>query len=441
MTTRVVILGGGFGGIYTTLGLDKAAKDLDLDVTIVNRDNFFLFTPMLSEIATGGIDTRHSVNPIRRMFKRARFIEGEVEGVDFASRTIGVRLPSEEVTHLPYDHLVFALGSVPNFFNIPGVEEHSISLKSLADAIVLRNQVIQRLEVADVCDPAGRAELLTFVVGGGGLAGIELAGDLNDYVRGAARAYPNVSPFDIRVIILEAGPRLMAELSASLGEFARRKLIERGVDVRLNTPLQQATANSVTAGGVEIKTRNLCWTAGIAPTPFVERLGIPLERGRIPTDQAMRVVGVPNVWALGDIAHIPDGRGGFYPATAQHAVREGSRLAQNILHVIKGREPKPFRYRTMGMLATVGHNVGVAESFGIKISGFPAWFMWRTYYLLRLPRVEKRIRVLLDWTLDLFFPRDIVQLKVIPSDDALARGESYPPEAKPAAGKARRPSA
>jgi NADH dehydrogenase len=427
MSTRVVVLGGGFGGIYTTIGLDKAAKDLDLDVTLINRDNFFLFTPMLSEIATGGVDTRHSVNPIRRMFKRTRFIEGEIERIDFTSRCVAVQLPSDEVTEIPYDHLVFALGSVPNYFNIPGVEEHSISLKTLADAIVVRNQVIQRLEVADVCEPSKRAGLLTFVVAGGGLAGIELAGDLNDYIRGAARSYPNVSPFDIRVIILEAGPRLMAELSSSLAEFARRKLIERGVDVRVNTPVERATETAVTAGGVEIPTSNLYWTAGIAPTPFVEHLGIPLERGRIPTDQAMRVEGLPNVWALGDIARIPDGNGGFYPATAQHAVREGNRLALNIVRVLKGLEPKPFHYRTMGMLATVGHNVGVAESFGIKISGFPAWFMWRSYYLMRLPRVEKRLRVLIDWTLDLFFPRDIVQLKVVPADD-VPRGESYPPK-------------
>lgn len=421
MTTRVVILGGGFGGIYTALGLDRAARSGDIDVTLISRDNFFLFTPMLSEIATAGIDTRHSVNPIRRMFKRVRFIEGDVESVDFEGQSVVVRLPSGHPRVVPYDHVVFALGSVPNYFNIPGVEEHANSLKTLADAMILRNQVIERLEVADVSDPEQRPPLLTFVVAGGGLAGIELAGDLNDYLRGAARSYPNISPFELRVVLVESGPRLMSELSAGLGEFARRKLIERGVDVRLEAPVQRVTQDVVTAGGRDITTRNLVWTAGIAPTPFVRNLGVPLERGRIPTDQSMRVPGVAGAWALGDVARIPDGRGGHYPATAQHAVREGSRLARNIVRVIQGLEPKPFRYRTLGMLATVGHNVGVAESFGIKISGFPAWFMWRTYYLLRLPRLEKRIRVLLDWTLDLFFPRDIVELKVVPSEEATPR--------------------
>jgi NADH dehydrogenase len=425
MTTRIVILGGGFGGIYTALGLDRVTS-IDLEVTLVNRDNFFLFTPMLSEIATGGIDTRHSVNPIRRMFRRVRFIEGEIRSVDFTQQCITVTLPSGNPRQVAYDHLVLAMGSVPNFFNIPGIEEHAITLKTLADAIVLRNQVVQRLEVADVSPPEQRPPLLTFVVAGGGLAGIELAGDLNDYVRDAAKAYPNISPFDVLVILIEAGPRLMPELSASLGEFARRKLIERGVDVRLNTPAEGATADVVTAGGRAIPCKNLCWTAGIAPSPFVQSLGIPLDRGRIRTDQTMRAVDLRDVWALGDIARIPDGRGGFQPATAQHAVREGTRLAKNIVRVAQGLEPEPFRYRTLGMLATVGHNVGVAESFGLKFSGFPAWFLWRTYYLMRLPRLEKRIRVLLDWTLDQVFPRDIVQLKVAPIDESEIHGQNYP---------------
>lgn len=261
---------------------------------------------------------------------------------------------------------------------------------------------------------------------GGGLAGIELAGDLNDYVRDAAKAYPNISPFDIRVVLIEAGPRLMPELSATLGEFARRKLIERGVDVRLNTAAEAATPDSVTAGGRTIPCMNLCWTAGIAPSPFVQSLGIPLDRGRIRTDQAMRVEGLSDVWALGDLAHIPDGHGGFQPPTAQHAVREGARLARNIVQVLRAQEPTHFHYRTLGMLATVGHHSGVGESFGFKFSGIPAWLMWRTYYLMRLPRLEKRIRVLLDWTLDQIFPRDIVQLKVAPIDESEIHGENYP---------------
>ena len=203
----------------------------------------------------------------------------------------------------------------------------------------------------------------------------------------------------------------MSELSQSLGEFARRKLSERGVEVHVNTSIESASAGTVTAGGLgKIVTHNLVWTAGVAPTPFIQTLGIPLEKGRIPTDQCFRVAGLDGVWAIGDVARIPDGRGGFQPSTAQHALREGRHLAENIVALTEGELAKPFRYRTMGMLATVGHRAGVGEVFWFHVSGFPAWWMWRTYYLFRLPRIEKRLHVMLDWTLDLLFPRDIVQL-------------------------------
>jgi NADH dehydrogenase len=413
VAAHVVILGGGFAGIYTARRLDRS----DLDVTLISRDNFFLFTPFLSEIATGGIDTRHSVNPIRRMFRRVRFVEANVNGVDFESRSVKATLPDGSAVTIPYDHLVITLGSAPNYFGLPGVREHSLPLKSLSDAMEIRNQVIQHLEVADVTPPDQRRDWLTFVVVGGGLAGVELAGDLNDYVKGAARAYPSIREDEIRIILAEAGPRLIPELGGGLGEFARRILIKRGVDVLLNAPAEGASGGDVAIAGERIRTRAVLWLAGIRPDPGVHSLGLPLEKGRIVTDQAMRVVGHANVWAAGDAARIPDGRGGYYPPTAQHAVREGARLARNIVAVVAGQQPRPFRYRNMGMLATVGHTTGVAETFGIRISGFPAWVMWRTYYLLRLPRWEKRVRVALDWTLDLIFPRDIVQLPVSRTDE------------------------
>jgi NADH:ubiquinone reductase (H+-translocating) len=411
MTTRVVILGGGFGGVYTALGLDREEAP-DLDVTLVSRENFFLFTPMLSEIAASSIDTRHSVNPIRRLFHRVSFVQAEVEDVDVNQKQVMVRLPSNHRRNIPYDHLVIALGSVSNYFGLPGVRENSLAFKTLADAVAVRNHLIEQLEVADVVEGEDRRALLTFVVVGGGLAGVELTGDVNDFLREAAKSYRRIDPEEISVILLEAGKRLMPELSPGLGEFARRKLATRGVTIELGAEVESATSNEVTVKGRgSIATRSLIWTAGVKPTPFVQKLKIDLQKGRIPTDQMLRVPGLMNVWALGDVARIPNGKGSYHPATAQHAMREGTRLARNIVRVTSGQQAVPFEYATMGMLSTVGHRSGVAEAFGIRISGFPAWFLWRSYYLFRLPRWDKRIRVMLDWTLDFFFARDIVKLE------------------------------
>lgn len=425
--TRVVILGGGFGGVYAALGLDKVE---DIDVTLVSRDNFFLFTPMLSEVATSAIDTRHIVNPIRRLFRRVRFVEAEVESIDRQDRAVTVRLPTTATQTLAYDQLVIALGSVTNYFGLPGVEKHSLPVKTLADAIVLRNRVIQRLEEASVLPPDKRGAHLTFVVAGGNLSGVEVTGDLNDFLFDAADAYPSIGRQELRVVLLEAGPRLMPQLSSSLAEFTRRKLTERGVEVHLDAAVEEATAADVAVSGLgRIATRNLIWTAGVAPPPLMAELGLPLTKGRIVVDQTLRVQDAADTWAVGDAALIQDGHGGFQPQTAQHAVREGSHVAGNIRRVIAGQAPRPFRYGTLGMLATVGHRAGVGQIFGIKISGFPAWWAWRSYYLLRLPRLEKRVRVALDWTLDLFFPRDIVELKMVPTSET---GEEPADESSPA---------
>jgi NADH:ubiquinone reductase (H+-translocating) len=413
----VVILGGGFAGIYTARELDRH-QAAGIETALISEDNFFLFTPMLSEIVASSIDTRHVVNPIRRMFRHIRFMEARVNGVDFQRREVKVLLPTGVEHPVAYDHLVIALGSVINYFGLPGVEEHSLPLKTLADAIVLRNRAIQRLEEADILPERERAPYLTFVVAGGNLSGVELAGELNDFLRSALDAYSHIRQAEVRLVLAEARDRLMSELSPSLANFTRRKLTERGVEVRLNAPVIEASEAEIVLGGATdndrtvIATRNLIWTAGVAPTPSVEAFGIPLSKGRIEVDQAMRVPNHHNVWALGDVALIPDGRGSFQPQTAQHAVREGRLLARNIVRSISGRRPRPFRYHTMGMLATIGHRSGAGEIFGLKISGFPAWLAWRTYYLMRLPRFDKRLRVMLDWTLDLFFPRDIVQLKI-----------------------------
>lgn len=412
MATRVVILGGGFGGVYTALGLDRSGR-ADLQVTLIDRNNFFLFTPMLSEMASGTVDTRHVVNPIRRMFHSVEFMEAEVCSIDFAVQNVHIRLPTGDEDGVPYDHLVIALGSVTNFFNLPGVEEHALGMKTLGDGVDLRNRVIQRLEEADVADPGDHPALLTFIVSGGGLNGAEVCGDLNDFVREASASYRNIRQEDLRVMLVEAGPRLIPQLSSGLADFAVRTLRKRGVEIYANTPVQSATDDTVTLGGLgTIPCRNLIWTAGVAPTPVIEALGLPLHKGRIKTDGTMRVQGKSNVWALGDAAIIPNGKGDYYPQMAQHAMREGRVLAANVIRTIEGQRLRPFRYHTLGVMATVGHRAGVGQILAFRVSGFLAWIMWRSYYLFRLPRVEKRVRVVLDWTLDLIFPPDITQLKV-----------------------------
>lgn len=414
---RVIILGGGFGGIYTALGLERDLRREDrTEVTLINAENFFLFTPMLCEVASSSIDTNHAINPIRRMFTHTRFVEGEAIGLDLEGRTVLVRHPGGREYSYPYDHLVLALGARTGFFGMKDVEEVALTAKTLGDALHLRNHAIEMLEVAAVeRDPAVRAEVLTFVVAGGGMTGVEMAGELNDLVRGAAESYPGISQRDLRVILVEAMPRLMPEFDEKLAAFALQRLRASGVEVRLNTRVNGASPDEVRIeGNAPIRTRTLVWTTGVAPNPFIASTDLPKDgRGWITVDAHLRVLGQPNVWALGDCARVPDvlRAGKNHPATAQHAIREARQLARNIAAVIHGQPTQPFRYKTLGQMATLGHYNGIGTIGPFRVSGFLAWALWRTYYLWRLPRLEKRLRVATDWTVDLLFGRDISQIK------------------------------
>lgn len=413
---RVVILGGGWGGMYTALTLERLLRPGEgVEVVLINRENFFLFTPMLPEVAGSAIDTAHIVNPIRRLLRRTRFVAGEVEGIALEERLVTVRLASGSAHRFAYDHLVLALGGETNFYGMQDVREQALTVKTLADAIAVRNHVIDLLEQADVEPPERRQALVTFVLAGGGLNGVEVMGALNDFVREAIRAYPRIPAGEVRMILLEAGPRLMPEVDASLAEFTRRTLERRGVEVWLNSRVEGMGEEAVQlADGRRIRTQTLIWSAGIRVNPLLA--GLPVDRdrlGRVLVERTLQVAGQPRVWALGDCAHVPDPRGGkdaAYPPTAQHALREAYRLGKNLAAVLREEEPEPFRYPLRIQLATVGKRAGVASLMGLKLSGFLPWWLWRTYYLGRLPRVERRVRVMLDWTLDLFFPRDIVQL-------------------------------
>jgi NADH dehydrogenase len=412
---KVVIIGGGFAGLYTALELEKRLKrEEKVSVTLLNSENFFLFTPMLPEAGASSIATRHIVSPLRKLLRHTRFAEVSVESVDLRAQMVAAR---HSLTGSPrqfsYDYLVLTMGGVTNYFNVPGATEHSIPFKTLGDAIYVRNHTIDALEEAAV-EPERASELLTFAVVGGGLTGVEVVGALNDFVREAAEYYPEIDRKQIRVMLIEAGPRLMPEMNEKLGAFSEKVLGKRGVDVRTNTAVVKVESDSFELStGERIKTQTIIWSAGVAPNPLIAQLDVAKERGRILVNQYLEVEGFRNVWALGDCAHIINPKTGKpHPPTAQHAVREGKRAGRNIAsHFGRGKR-EPFEYDTMGQMAIVGERTGVADVMGYRFSGWIAWFLWRTYYLMRIPQLEKRVRVMMDWTLDLFFTRDLVQLAV-----------------------------
>jgi NADH dehydrogenase len=408
---RVLILGGGFGGLYAALEFEKR-RDPDFEVTLINQDNFFLFTPMLHEVAASDLDLTHIVNPIRKMLRHVHFFEGEIQSIDVAKRHVMVSHGFDQHTHtLEYDHIVFALGCVTNFYNIPNLMETAVTMKSLGDAIELRNRLIEHLEEADnECAANDRELLLTFVVAGGGFAGVETIGSINDFLKGALPYYSNLKPEMIRVVLVHPGEFVLPELGEQLGRYASRKLAKRGVEIQSNAKIKAVTSTEVElTNGTRIKSFTLVWTAGAAPHPLLEKLPLPKERQRLKVNAAMGVEGYPGIWALGDCAMIPDEHGGYQPPTAQHASREGKVLAHNIIANTRGKDLIPFRFNTLGLLASIGRRTGVARILGINFSGFVAWWLWRTIYLLKLPRTEKKLRVALDWTLDVFFSKDFVQ--------------------------------
>ncbi len=412
--TRILILGGGFGGVYAGLRLQKKLRrDESVEMTLVNRENFFVFTPMLHEIAAGDLDPADIVNPIRSLLKRVAFLSAEVETIDLAAKTVTVSHGIDGHTQrLEYDYLVIAMGTVTNFFKLPGVEEQSMTMKSLGDAILLRNQLIAHMEEANAGAQTEEAKsLMTFVVAGGGFAGIETSAAINDFIRESLRFYPCLKEEMVRVIVVHPDAIVLPELGPDLGAYAQRKLSERGVEILTNTKVIKATSEDVTlSDGRLIKTRTLIWTAGTSPHPLVGMLPCASERGRIKVDAFLQVPGWPGVFALGDCASVPNPRTGKpQPPTAQHAVREAVLAADNLIANMRGSAKKPFDFQILGQLAAIGRRTGVAKIFGIKFSGFIAWWMWRTIYLAKLPRFEKKLRVAIDWTLDLIFAKDLVQ--------------------------------
>jgi NADH:ubiquinone reductase (H+-translocating) len=425
--TRILILGGGFGGLYTALHLEKTlARDPRVEVTLVNRENFFLFTPMLHEVAASDLDMTHIVNPVRKMLRRVKFFDGDVEYVDLKNKRVGVSHGLEHHHHdLVYDHLVLGLGSITNFYGLPGLAQRALTMKTLGDAILLRNRLIANLEEADFeCCPRTREPLLNIVVAGGGFAGVETIAGVNDFLREAVRFYPHLREEMLRVVLVHPGEVILPELGEKLGRYAQEKLAARGVEIHAKTKVASVNDREVTlSDGTVITTNPLVWTAGTSPNPHLDTLPCEKERGRLRTNEFMEVEGWPGVWAVGDCASVPDARTGKpFPPTAQHAIRQGKVLAANIAAAVRGRRKRAFTFKTIGLLASIGRRTGVAQIMGVNFSGFVAWWLWRTIYLSKLPRFEKKVRVALDWTLDLLFSKDLVQFQTLRAP-AVSHGE------------------
>lgn len=415
----IVIIGGGFGGMNAAMVLDRRLKRLNLRAALISRANFYLFTPLLAEVAASLVESRYVVNPIRRMLRHVEFMEGTVQRVDPVRRTLHFVDENDRARTLAYGHCVLAPGSVTEFFGIAGLAENALTLKTLGDAIRIRNHVIDLLERAALLTPEERRALLTFVVAGGGLNGTEVTGELHDFILRALEDYSGIDRREIRMVLIEMLPRLAQEVSPDLSLYAQRNLESRGIEVWLNCRVVAYEGGRVRVhDGREVPAETVIWTAGVRPSPLIRNIEVrerPAKADhRLPVNEYLQVLGYEDLWAVGDCALVPDPDGGHQPPTAQHAVRQGRRVARNILNSILGRPLERHRYRGIGMLATLGRHRGVGRVLGMRVTGFPAWFGWRTYYLVALPRWERRARVAFDWFLDLIFPPDIVELKVEP---------------------------
>lgn len=410
-----LILGGGFAGASVARMLGRRGA------TIVNPENFMLFTPMLPEAASGSLEPRHTVVPLRQMCPHAGLVLGRVLDLDHERRIAGVDTIAGRFGIL-YERLVVALGAVSRTLPIPGLAEYGLGFNNLADAIQLRNHVLRRLEAADAeVDPGRARRHLTFVFVGAGYAGVEALAELSDLVRNALRYYDRLRKVPQHWILVDAAPKILSEIPTKLGDYAARQLAARGVDIRVSTTLASAEQGAVTlSDGSRIETDTFVWTAGVRAHPLLGELGLPLdERGRVLVTSTLRVQDHEHMWALGDCARVPNEATPDHPdpPTSQHALRQARRLARNI-----GGHPQPYRYRMLGQVATLGRYKGIADVLGVRLRGFPGWFVTRTYHLYQLPLLSRKLRVVADWTTSLFFRRDIAELGLLAEPRRLRDG-------------------
>jgi NADH dehydrogenase len=412
---RILIVGGGYIGMYAARRLERRLDATAHQLTLVNPDNFMLYQPFLPEVASGLIDPRAVVVPLRRVLRRTELVVGEVQAIDVAAKRASVRLAAGEPRELGYDVLIVGAGSWSRTLAIPGLAEHGVGFKDLAEAIWLRNRVLSQLDrAAELAERSAQRAALTFVFVGAGFAGIEALGELEDLARAATATIPTLERSDQRWVIVEAAARILPELEHGLAAYAADRLRERDIEIRTQTRLERIEDGVVQlSDGDTFPAETLVWTAGVRASPLAVDSGFPVDdRGRIRVDPALRVTGVDGAWAAGDIAAVPDDHAvrGTSPPTAQHALRQARVLADNVVATLHGGRLRRFRYENKGMLCSLGHYQGVADPLGVRIKGFPAWFLHRSYHLAYMPTWSRKARIALDWTVALLFPRDIAQL-------------------------------
>jgi len=410
---RILVVGAGFGGLYAAMGLRRAVEH-GHRVTVVNPENFMQYQPFLPEVASGTIDPRAVVVPLRRVLRHCEVVIGEVERVDHDERTARVRLADGRRVATRYDVVVLAPGSWARVLPIPGLAEHGVGFKTVQEAIWLRNHVLSRLDVAAATDdPERRRAAMTFVFVGGGYAGVEALGELEDLARDALESYPGLRPDQMRWTLVEAAGSILPEIDSGLAEYALERLRARGIEVLLHTLLESAEEGTLRlSDGQVFRSDTLVWTAGVKPSPLASESGFPVDdSGRVRPDAYLRVEGFQDAWASGDAAAVPDRlAGGVMPPTAQHGMRQGKRLASNLVAVLEGRTPEPFDYRGIGAVVSLGRYKGVAVIRGVRLRGFPAWFAHRSYHLYAMPTLTRKVKIAADWTVALLFPRDLAQL-------------------------------
>ena len=414
---QILILGGGFAGAYTARTLEKLLRPGEAEITLVNRENYWVYQPMLPEVISGSIGLTDVVSPIRRLCPRTRLVMREVEQIDLERRTVTVSPGFRPVqTTLSYDYLVIALGAVTNFYGMPGMIENAMPFRTLADALALRNHLIHALEEAD-CedDPELRRKLLTFVVGGGGFSGVEVIAELNDFIHEVKSNYLRLRNEEARCVLVQSGDRILPEMAEPLAIFAQKLLRKRGVEIILNDRLRAATSErAILKSGKEIPCKTIVSTVPSAMPAVLDRLTCKKEKGKLAVDTGLAVEGYEGqVWALGDCAAVKTAGGKAAPPTAQHATREAVTAARNIVAAIRGSAAGEFAFEGLGTLGSLGHGSAVAQIFGLKISGIVAWFLWRTIYLMKMPGLNRKVRVSMDWFIRLLFSPDLAQLKAV----------------------------
>ncbi|WP_206184508.1 NAD(P)/FAD-dependent oxidoreductase [Thermoactinospora rubra] len=417
--TDILIVGGGYVGLYTALRLQKKLrrelKEGSVRVTVIDPQSYMTYQPFLPEAAAGNVSPRHMVAPLRRLLPRVRILNGLVTKVNHAAKTVTFQPAEGEAREIGYDVIVMAAGSISRTLPIPGLTDVGIGFKSVAEAIALRNRVLHLLDVAESTeDPAVRRRALTFVVVGAGFAGVEALAELEDMARDSLRYYRNLKREDLRWVLVEASDRILPEVGPEMGRWTLEQLRERGIDVRLQTRLVSAVdGHIVLSDGTEFDSETLVWTAGVKPSQVVNATDLPIdERGRIKTTAKLNVLDTPDAFAAGDVAGVPDltNPGEYCAPNAQHAVRQAKVLADNIIRHLRGQELREYRHKYVGSVAGLGLHKGVANVYGVKLRGFPAWFMHRTYHLSRVPTFNRKVRVVMDWTLALLFKRETVSL-------------------------------